>query len=87
MPLNPAGLPDDIPRYDRKGFSPPAEIVTVCVTNLDFSLYFCLLSRCESRSVKDASQVTAAGGASAVPAGEASSASFSGGSGISLPTL
>jgi hypothetical protein len=87
MPLNPAGLPDDIPRYDRKRFPPPAEIVTVYATNLDLGLYFCYQTKRESRSVKDASRVTAAGGASAVPAGEASSASFPGGSGISLPTL
>jgi hypothetical protein len=37
--------------------------------------------------VKDASRVTAAGGASAVPAGGGSSLLFSGGLGISLPTL
>ena len=36
---------------------------------------------------KDASQVTAVGGASAVPAGGGSSLLLSGGSGISLPTL
>jgi hypothetical protein len=37
--------------------------------------------------VKDVSRVTAAGGASAVPAGGGSSLLFSGGLGISLPTL
>ena len=36
---------------------------------------------------KDAGQVTAVGGASAVPAGSGSSLLFSGGLGISLPTL
>jgi hypothetical protein len=37
--------------------------------------------------VKDASYLTAAGGASAVPAGKGSSLLLSGGSGISLPAL
>jgi hypothetical protein len=37
--------------------------------------------------VKDASRVTAAGGASAVPADGGSSLPFPGGSGISLPAL
>jgi len=37
--------------------------------------------------VKDARRVTAAGGASAVPAGEGSSPLLPGGSGISLPAL
>jgi hypothetical protein len=37
--------------------------------------------------VKDASRVTTAGGASAVPAGGGSSLLLSGGSGISLPAL
>jgi len=41
----------------------------------------------QSRSLKDASHLTAAGGASAVPAGEGSSPLLSGGSGISLPAL
>jgi hypothetical protein len=37
--------------------------------------------------LKDAIRVTAVGGASAVPAGGGSSLLFSGGLGISLPTL
>jgi hypothetical protein len=37
--------------------------------------------------MKDASHLTAAGGASAVPADGGSSLPFSGGSGISLPAL
>jgi hypothetical protein len=45
------------------------------------------LKKIISLSYKDASRVTAAGGASAVPAGEGSSPLLSGGSGISLPAL
>ena len=62
--------------------------VTVPATHIDSGPSFGYDSGANNLAhVKDASHVTTAGGASAVPADGGSSLPFSGGSGISLPTL
>ena len=63
-------------------------VMMPCHPSLDNSLYFrYVIYESNLARLKDASRLTAAGGASAVPAGEGSSPLRSGGSGISLPAL
>jgi hypothetical protein len=51
------------------------------------SRFACRTKKAHLARIRDASRLTAAGGASAVPAGGGSSLSHSGGFGISLPVL
>ena len=61
----------------------------VSLMYVDIGRYFKynIIAESNLAHVKDASRVTAAGGASAVPAGKGSSPLLSGGSGINLPAL
>jgi hypothetical protein len=64
------------------------ESATISVSKyLTLVLFYATIYESKLARVKDASHVTAAGGASAVPADGGSSLLFSGGSGISLPAL
>jgi hypothetical protein len=76
-------------RASRRGIMDHMAIVSLLEIYLDRSPSFGYQRHCESNlaHVKDASRVTAAGGASAVPAGGGSSLLHSGGSGIILPAL
>ena len=66
----------------------PSDAMTNVTAVLTIAAVLATLSpRINLAHVKDASRVTTAGGASAVPAGGGSSLLLSGGSGISLPTL
>ena len=76
-------------RLDRRPYRPYSGqrgIVTVSATQNLTRVSDCVTSD-QLAHVKDASRLTAAGGASAAPADGGSSLPFPGGSGISLPAL
>jgi hypothetical protein len=83
--LNSIHLSRHFPRLAMREVCCAISIVTISLT--DVLLTDNIKARINLAHVKDVSRVTAAGGASAVPADGGSSLLFPGGSGISLPAL